>query len=158
MAKQKKTWREKVNEFEEKIHVITPEWEKNLGKGKILIPNALDIEQLINKTKKGELLTNNIIRETLAKEKKVRVTAAIPTGVYLKFIAQAAEEERPVKKGNITPYWRVLKPDGAINIKFPGGAERQIDLLESEGHSVELGRGKKPPKVISFEKKLKTYH
>jgi len=70
MAKQKKTWREKVNEFEEKIHVITPEWEKNLGKGKILIPNALDIEQLINKTKKGELLTNNIIRETLAKEKK----------------------------------------------------------------------------------------
>jgi len=157
MAKQKKTWREKVNEFEEKIHVITPEWEKNLGKGKILIPNALDIEQLINKTKKGELLTNNIIRETLAKEKKVRVTAAIPTGVYLKFIAEAAEEERPVKKSNITPYWRVLKPDGAINIKFPGGAERQIDLLESEGHSVELGRGKKPPKVISFEKKLKTY-
>jgi len=29
MAKKKKTWREKVNEFEEKIHVITPEWEKN---------------------------------------------------------------------------------------------------------------------------------
>ena len=156
MAK-KKSWREKVNAFEEKIHVITPEWENKLGKGKILIPNALDIEQLINKTKKGELLTNNIIRETLAKEKKVRVTAAIPTGVYLKFIAEAAEEERPVKKSNITPYWRVLKPDGAINIKFPGGAERQIDLLESEGHNVELGRGKKPPKVISFEKKLKTY-
>ncbi len=158
MAKQKKTWREKVNEFEEKIHVITPEWENKLGKGKILIPNALDIERLINKTKKGELLTNDIIREKLATEKKVRVTAAIPTGVYLKFIAEAAEEERPVKKDQITPYWRVLKPDGAINIKFPGGAERQIELLESEGHSVELGRGKKPPKVISFEEKLKTYH
>ena len=158
MAKQKKTWREKVNEFEEKIHVITPEWENKLGKGKILIPNALDIERLINKTKKGELLTNDIIREKLATEKKVRVTAAIPTGVYLKFIAEAAEEERPIKKDKITPYWRVLKPDGAVNIKFPGGTERQIELLESEGHSVEPGRGKKPPKVISFEKKLKTYH
>jgi len=55
----KETWREKVNEFEEKIHVITPEWEEKLGKGKILIPNALDIERLINKTKKGELLTND---------------------------------------------------------------------------------------------------
>ncbi|MCH7678047.1 hypothetical protein IID10_01625 [candidate division KSB1 bacterium] len=43
-----------------------------LGKGKILIPNALDIERLINKTQKGELLTNDIIRETLAKEKKYR--------------------------------------------------------------------------------------
>ncbi len=158
MAKKKKTWREKINEFEEKIHVITPEWETKLGKGKILIPNALDIERLINKTQKGELLTNDIIRETLAKEKKVQVTAAIPTGVYLKFIALAAEEERPVKGDNVTPYWRVLKPDGAINIKYPGGAERQIALLESEGHSIEHGKGKKPPKVISFEKKLKTHN
>ena len=89
----------------------------------------------------------NIIRETLAKEKKVQVTAAIPTGVYLKFIALAAEEQRPVKEDNVTPYWRVLKPDGAINIKFPGGAERQIDLLESEGHSIEQGKGNKTPKV-----------
>ncbi len=153
----KKTWREKVNEFEEKIHVITPEWEKKLGKGKILIPNALDIERLINKTKKGELLTNDIIRETLAKEKKVLLTAAIPTGVYLKFIALAAEEERLIKKDKITPYWRVLKPNGTINIKYPGGAERQMALLESEGHSIEHGIGKKPPKVTSFENKLMIY-
>jgi len=157
MAK-KKTWREKVNEVEEKIHVITPEWEKKLGKGKILIPNALDIERLINKTHKGELLTNDIIRETLAKEKKVQVTAAIPTGVFLKFIALAAEEERPVKKDKVTPYWRVLKPDGAINIKFPGGTAGQIALLESEGHSIEQGKGKKPPKVTSLEKKVIKYN
>jgi alkylated DNA nucleotide flippase Atl1 len=155
MAK-KKSWREKVNEFEEKIHQITPEWEEKLGKGEILIPNARDIEQLINKTKKGELLTNDIIREKLAKEKKVRLTAAIPTGVYLKYIAMAAEEERPVKKDQVSPYWRVLKPNGAINIKFPGGSERQIALLEAEGHNIEV-IGKKPPKVISFERSLKKF-
>ncbi|MCZ6594570.1 MAG: MGMT family protein [Bacteroidetes bacterium] len=152
----KKTWREKLNEFKEKTHVITPEWEEKLGKGKILIPKALDIERLINNTDKGELLTNDIIREILAKEKKVKVTAAIPTGIYLKIIALAAEEERPIQKDNITPYWRVLKPDGSINIKYPGGTERQIALLESEGHSIEQGQGKRPPKVISFEKQLKT--
>lgn len=152
----KKTWREKLNEFKEKTHVITPEWEEKLGKGKILIPKALDIERLINNTEKGELLTNDIIRETLAKEKKVKVTAAIPTGIYLKIIALAAEEERPIQKDNITPYWRVLKPDGSINIKYPGGAEIQMALLESEGHSIEHGQGKRPPKVISFENKLKT--
>ncbi len=157
MAK-KKTWREKVNEFEEKIHVITPEWEEKLGKGKILIPNAVDIERLINKTKAGELLTNDIIRETLAKEKNVQVTAAIPTGVYLKYIALTAEEERPVKKNKITPYWRVLKPNGTINIKNPGGAEGQIALLKAEGHKIEQGKGKKPPKVISFETKLKSFN
>jgi len=102
------------------------------------------------------LLTNDIIREILAKEKKVKVTAAIPTGIYLKIIALAAEEERPIQKDNITPYWRVLKPDGSINIKYPGGAEIQMALLESDGHSIEQGQGKRPPKVISFENKLKT--
>ncbi len=156
MAK-KKTWREKINNFEEKIHVITPEWEKKLGKGKILIPSAMDIERIINTTRIGELLTNDIIREKLATEKKVQVTAAIPTGIYLKYIALASEEEKLTKKDNVTPYWRVLKPDGAINIKYPGGVERQIALLESEGHSIEYGKGKKPPKVTSFEKKLKTH-
>ncbi len=155
MASTKKTWREKVNGFEEKIHVITPEWESKLGKGKILIPNALDIERLINETEKGELLTSDIIREKLAREKNVRLTAAIPTGVYLKFIAEAAEEERPVKS-KTTPYWKVLKPDGSVNIKFPGGVERQSELLESEGHTIEPGKGKKPPRAISFEKSLES--
>jgi hypothetical protein len=151
----KKTWREKVNEVEEKIHEITPEWEEKLGKGKILIPNALDIERLINETRKGELLTNDLIREKLAREKNVQVTAAIPTGVYLKYVALAAEEERLVKGDKVTPYWRVLKAEGAINIKFPGAAESQIERLESEGHEIERGKGKKPPTVISYKSKLK---
>ncbi len=150
----KKTWREKVAAVEEKIHVITPEWEEKLGKGNILIPNAVDIERLINKTKKGELLTNDSIREVLATEKKVLLTAAIPTGVYLKYIALASEEESGNNKETVTPYWRVLKPDGAINIKFPGGEEKQVALLQSEGHLIEMGKGKKPPKVVGFKKKL----
>ncbi len=63
-----------MNEIEEKTHVISPEWEKRYGPGKSLVPRALDIERLINQTKKGQLLTNDIIRETLAKEKNVLVT------------------------------------------------------------------------------------
>ena len=152
MAK-KKSWREKVNEVEEKIHKITPEWEEKLGKGNILIPNARDIERVINSTKKGELLTNDSIREVLAKEKKVTLTAAIPTGVYLKYVALAAEEEREMGRTNITPYWRVLKPDGSINLSFPGGVERQVALLQVEGHKIV--KAKKVPEVGTFEKKLK---
>ena len=154
MAK-KKTFRDKINEFREKIHDITPEWEEKLGKGKILIPSAIDIERLINQTKKGELLTNDTIREQLAKEKNVQITAAIPTGVYLKYIALAAEEEKKWGKSNITPYWRVLKPNGSINTKFPISVEEQVKLLEKEGHKLEVGKGKKPPKVISYKSKIK---
>ena len=150
----KKSWREKVNEVKEKIHTITPEWESRLGKGEILIPSAKDIESLIRMTKTGELLTNDIIRARLARDKKVRVTAAIPTGVYLKYIALAAEEEKAASSQEITPYWRVLRPDGSINIKFPQPVEQLIELLESEGHNVSPGKGKKPPRVLEFEKNL----
>ena len=156
MGAKKKTWREKVNAIEEKIHTITPVMEQRLGKGKSLVPRALDIERLINETEKGELLTNDLIREVLAKEKNVQVTEPTTTGIFLRIIAEAAEEERSVKKDQVTPYWRVLKPDGTINVKFPCGVERLIELLESEGHRIEPGKGKKPPKVISYETKLRT--
>lgn len=153
----KKSYREKINGFKEKIHVITPEWEEKLGKGKILIPNATDIENLINQTKKGQLLTNNSIREALAKKKNVQVTAAIPTGVYLKYIALAALEEKENGKVNITPFWRVLRPNGTLNIKFPLSVQKMTELLEKEGHQIIPGKGKKPPVVDSYQCKIKEF-
>ncbi len=157
MAKSKKTWREKVDALEQKIHTLSPEWEKKYGKGESLVPRGLDIERLIRETTRGELLTNDIIRETLAKEQGVLLTEPMTTGIFLRIIAEAAEEERPIRKDDVTPYWRVLKPDGSINVKFPGGAEGMIALLEAEGHEIEMGKGKKPPRVVSFEEKLKTF-
>ena len=157
MAKQKKTWREKVDEIEQKIHVITPEWQKRYGKGKLLIAKATDIEKLIRKTRPGQLLHNDLLREKLAKDKKVQVTDPITIGIFLRIIAEAAEEEKELNKAKITPYWRVLKPDGSINIKLPGGEKQQVSLLKSEGHKIEKGKGKKPPKVKDFETKLKKF-
>ena len=110
---------------------------------------------LIRKTRKGQLLTNDIIRTALPVEKKVQVTDPMTTGIFLKIIAEAAEEERPEKIDKVTPYWRVVKPDGSINVKYPGGATRQAELLESEGHHIQPRIGKKAPTVTSFEEKLK---
>ena len=45
MAK-KQSWREYLDEVDEKIHEITPEWEHKYGKGKILIPAPKDIEKM----------------------------------------------------------------------------------------------------------------
>ena len=157
MARPKKTWREKVNELEQKVHTLSPEWEKRYGKGESLVPRGLDIERLIRKTRSGELLTNDIIRETLAKEQCVLMTEPMTTSIYLRIIAEAAEEERPTRKTDVTPYWRGLKPDGSINAKFPGGAEAMVALLEAEGHEIEAGKGKKAPKVLGFEEKLRTF-
>jgi len=40
------------------------------------------------------------------------------------------------------------------NEKYPGGIEAQASHLEEEGHTIEPGKGKKPPWVKDFEKAL----
>ena len=55
---------------------------------------------------------------------------------------------------DVTPYWRTLKSKGELNEKYPGGVEAQASHLGEEGHTIEPGKGKKPPKVKDFEKAL----
>ncbi len=151
----KQSWREYLESVDEKIHVITPEWEHKYGKGKILIPAPRDIERIIRQVEKGKLITVEMIRDYLAKEKNVKLTASTPTSIYLKKIALASEEEQNQNKKEITPYWRVLKLNGLVNEKFPGGLETQLMLLKKEGHDIELfGKRKKVPKVVEYEKYL----
>jgi len=57
-------------------------------------------------------------------------------------------------KGDITPYWRTLKTGGELNEKYPGGVAAQAARLETEGHTIEPGKGKKPPKVKDYEQAL----
>jgi hypothetical protein len=57
-------------------------------------------------------------------------------------------------KKDITPYWRTLKLGGQLNEKYPGGVAVQAARLKAEGHTIELGKDKKPRKVKDFEKKL----
>ena len=68
--------------------------------------------------------------------------------------ARAAEEDRAEGKTDITPYWRTIKEGGKLNEKYPGGVETQAERLMAEGHEIEPGRGKQPPKVKDFERVL----
>jgi len=48
----------------------------------------------------------------------------------------------------------VIKDDGSLNEKFPDGVEAQPKHLREEGHTIELRKGEKPPKVKEYEKFL----
>ena len=149
------SWREKLEkEQEPRIVNIPPKMVKRFGTGKMLIPRPLDVDALIRKVKKGKLVTRDEIRKRLAKDFKVNVTCPITTGIFIRIAAEAAEEDRGEGKTQITPYWRVLKADGSLNEKFPGGTKAQVARLKKEGHSIQPAEGKKPPKVKDFEKSL----
>jgi len=145
--KPRKTWREKLEREQEPEVVDTP-------KGRMLIPKPLDVDALIRKIPKGKLATVSQIRDRLAKDFHADYACPMTTGIFMRIAAETAEED--LRKGvkQITPYWRVIKDDGCLNEKFPGGTEAQATHLQEEGHVIQLGKGKKPPQVKNFEKSL----
>lgn len=93
-------------------------------------------------------------REKLAQVFKVDVTCPITTGIFVRIAAEAAEEDLRKGKRRVTPYWRVVRDDGSLIDKFPGGVKAQRAHLMGEGFHIEPARGNKPPKVKTFEKFL----
>ena len=90
----------------------------------------------------------------MAKDFKVDSTCPLTTGIFVRIAAETAEEDLRVGKSEITPYWRVIRDDGSLNEKFPGGVDAQTARLREEGHTIEPGKGKKPPKVKDFGEAL----
>ena len=171
-------WREKLERDQPaKLAKASGLMAKRLGPGNLLIPRPTDVDTFIRQVRKGKLVTVSQIRTKLASDfnalpKKSRCAAAcyrinvdsdnfkaasacpLCTGIFVRIAAEAAEEDRNAGRKQITPYWRVVRDDGSLNKKFPGGPAAQAAKLKSEGHRFELSRGKKPPKVTDFQRRL----
>ncbi len=76
------------------------------------------------------------------------------SGIFLRIVAETAEEDLRSGKRDIAPYWRVLKSDGSLNEKYPGGIDHQAGCLREEGFQIEAGTGRKPPKVKDYQARL----
>ena len=156
-SRARKSWHEKLEKPVEglpKVVEVPPSWEKRMGGRKILVPTPLMADEVIRKVPKGKLITSNQIRKILAKKSDADSTCPMTLGIFLRIISEAAEEDRQNGKKRITPYWRVVKDDGSLNPKYPGGTDSHAKLLRKEGHKITPGKGKKPPKVTEFERVL----
>jgi len=125
---------------------------KRWGSGTIVIPSPMEVDAMMRKVPKGKLVTINEIREALAKKHNATICCPMTTGIFAWIAANAAEEQRQKGKKDVTPYWRTLKTGGLINPKYPGGVERQKELLAEEGHKI-IQEGKKYV-VADYEKFL----
>ena len=155
MVKTRKSWRAKLEkEQAPRVVDVPPKMVKRFGTGKMLIATPLLVDALIRKVEEGKLVTVRELRERLAKDFKVDSTCPLTTGIFVRIAAETAEEDLRMGRGDITPYWRVIRDDGSLNEKFPGGVVAQAAHLREEGHTIEPGKGKKPPRVKDFEKAL----
>ena len=156
MAKARKSWREKLADSKDlpRVVEITDKMSQRWGTGTLVIPAPVEVNEIMRKVPEGKITTINRIRETLARKHGATIGCPITTGIFVSIAARAAEEAAAEGDTNITPYWRTLKSSGELNEKYPGGVETQAAHLREEGHTIEPGRGKKPPRVKDFEKVL----
>jgi 6-O-methylguanine DNA methyltransferase-like protein len=139
--KSRTSWRAKLHKpMLPKLVPVPDGMARRLGHGMMLIPTALEVDAMIRKIPCGQISTLSQIRKRLAHWHNVDVTCPLVTGIYLRIVAEAAEEDRLAGRQEITPYWRVVRDDGRMNAKFPGGAEQQARRLREEGHVVEQGK------------------
>ena len=148
-------WREKLEKPQQPKVVQIPPTMSHFGKGTMLIPTPMLVDELIRKVPKGSLLTGGELRRKLSADFKTNVTCPLTTGIFVRIAAETAEEDRANGKRRVTPYWRVIKDDGSLNPKYPGGIESQTRYLRAEGLTL-VRRGKKPPVAKEFERRLYT--
>jgi len=149
MAKARKSSREKLEREGLPKVVDNPR-----GRGRMLIPNPLAVDALVRKIHKGKLATVDQIRERLAREFGADITCPLTTGIFLRIAAEVAEEDANRGQSEISPYWRVIRSDGSLNEKLPGGVEAQAARLREEGHRIESVNAREPPRVADFERSL----
>ena len=152
----RKSWREKLHDSKNlpRVVEINDKMSKRWGTGTCVIPAPIEVDEVMRGIPEGRLVTINQIRASLAKKHGASIGCPITTGIFCNIAARAADEDDSEGKKGFTPYWRTLKSKGELTEKYPGGVEAQAFRLQAEGHTIEPGRGKKPPVVKDFEKVL----
>jgi len=146
------SWREKIEKPQEVKIVKIPPKMSRFGSGTMLIPTPQLVDEMIRKVPKGKLVTVSELRRKLARDFRTDVTCPLTTGIFVRIAAEAAEEDRANGKKRIAPYWRVIKDDGSMNPKFPGGLAQQTRYLRAEGFAI-ANKGK-TPRVQDFDGRL----
>lgn len=123
------------------------------GTGRMLIPRPLDVDAAIRLVPKGRLVTQGQLRSRLARDAGADVTCPITTGIFVRICSEAAEEDFRSGKKRVTPYWRVVRDDGTLIDKFPGGPQAQARRLAEEGIQFEPGK-RGQPRVTDLSRHL----
>ncbi len=156
MPKARKTWQEKLADNKDlpKVVEITGKMSARWGTGTLVIPAPREVDEIMAKVPAGKITTIKEVRVVLAQKHGATIGCPLTTGIFANIVAYAAEEAVAEGKINTTPYWRTLKSKGELNEKYPGGVDTQAVHLREEGHTIELAKGKKPPRVKDFERVL----
>lgn len=116
-----------------KIQIITDRKSiEKYGGNRMYFAPPIDYDKVMKQVPYGKVITVGGIREHFAKLSGADFTEPITAGIFVSIAAWASFQ----RSDNETPYWRTLKANGELNVKYPGGIEAQKEKLEAEGHNI----------------------
>jgi hypothetical protein len=119
----RKSWQEKLdNPKLPKLVPVPPKMRKRFGNGVMLVPSPRDVEAVIRSTPEGSVITVSAIRRALAEKYSADVTCPLATGILIRIVAEAAEEELRSGAQDVAPYWRVVKDGGRSTRSSPAAS------------------------------------
>jgi alkylated DNA nucleotide flippase Atl1 len=116
----------------------------------MLIGTPMAIDEIVKGIPKGELMTAGKLRAIMADKFDADYACPMTTGIFLRIAAEYANEQMNNGVKNVTPFWRVIRDDGSLIDKLPGGIEHQAELLAKEGFTF-VPKGKSNVRVEAFE-------
>jgi hypothetical protein len=122
--------------------------------GAMVVSSPAEVDRVVRCIRHGELVTLDELRAAIARRHSVAVACPVSTAIFLNMCARAAEERREmgVPPAELAPWWRVLKKGGFLNPKYPGGTERQAELLQAE--DIRVSPLRRQPAVFDFAARM----
>lgn len=100
----------------------------------MLISSPADLDKAIRRVPEGKCIDVKTLRERLAKKAEADVTCPLATGIFLRIVAEAANEARsagaPVR--SLTPVWRVLDAKSPLMKKLSFDTKWVLDQRARE--------------------------
>jgi hypothetical protein len=122
----KKTWIEKLQvKKEPQVKKIDKDfWGYTRGDG-MYISTPQIIEDYIKQIAKGKSVDTVTMRNDLAVENNAVFTCPLTTGIFLRIVAEAANEQlqQGVALKNITPFWRMIESNSPLAKKLSFGQD-----------------------------------
>lgn len=122
-AAPKKSWAEKMEQDHSVVKKLDKDFADMKAGSRMYISNPKTIDAYIRSIPKGKSISLKTMRNDLAITHHADVTCPVTTGIFLRIVAEAANEQlaQGTSIGKITPFWRVINPKMPLAKKLSFG-------------------------------------